>query len=56
MSMKQISLYLEEETIFNIFRVSQEKKIEFMKDLISREKYRLLSIDGRVMMNRNVEG
>jgi hypothetical protein len=27
-----------------------------MRGVILREKHRLLSIDGKVMMNRNVEG
>lgn len=26
-----------------------------MRDIIPREKHRLLSVDGRIMMNRNVE-
>lgn len=36
MTLKQISAYMEEQSNFNIFKVSQEKKNEFMKNIILR--------------------
>jgi hypothetical protein len=51
-NMRQISLYWEENSTVNLFELAQERKLQFLRSLITRTQHRLLTIDGQILMER----
>lgn len=51
-TLRQISLYWEEANVINLFELPQERKLDFLRDVISRQEHRLLTIDGQILMEK----
>jgi hypothetical protein len=48
-------MYLEFDSTKELFKISEEKKIEFLQEVVLREEHRLLAIDGTIIMNKNTK-